>query len=205
MVEWINGIPLNETYKTREMHTFVSGNTYRRAQYQTYFKRMGFIENTQRGEWKILRKVPNWFTFSHASVLLFYKTWAGGLDRNGILKKLYGGGSLGPDAVRTVPPTREPYQNADDQPVLLAAKVEKISPEESVFNRMPDSHKYTAQLKENLLLNAGYINSALCILDQADFIDPVQHARVLNIMVQLKDLQRTVEERVFTKRATPII
>jgi hypothetical protein len=205
MVDWINGHPVSQTYKTCDMHKWVRGNTYRRAQYQTYFKRMGFIENTQRGEWKILRKVPAWFTHSHASVLLFYKNETGGLDRNGILNQLYSGGSISPDAVCTVNPTREPYQTAEDQPLLLAAKVEKISPEESAFHKLPDSHKYTAQLKENLMLNAGYINSALCILDLADFIDPVQHARVLNIIVQLKDLQRTVEERLFTKRTTPII
>jgi len=207
MVDWINGHLITESYRTRDMHRMVRGNTYRRAQYQTYFKRMGFIENTKRGEWKILRHVPEWFTFSHASVLLFYKNDTGGLYRNDILTKLYGGGSIGPDAVRTVPPSRTPYEIAAVQaePTMLVAKVEKITPEESVFNRVPDAHKYTAQLKENLLLNAGYINSALAILDQADFLDPVQHGRVLNIIAQLKDLQRTVEERAFTKRTTPNI
>jgi hypothetical protein len=74
--------------------------------------------------------------------------------------------------------------------------VEKISAEQSTFNQQADGWKYTQQLKENLMMNSGYVTSALAVLDNADFIDPVMHARVVNIMSQLKDLQRTLDERV---------
>jgi hypothetical protein len=78
--------------------------------------------------------------------------------------------------------------------------VEKVQPEDSTFYQQPEQWKYGQQLQENLMMNSGYVNSALAILDQADFIDPVMHARVINIMAQLSDLQRTIDERVEYKR-----
>ena len=96
------------------------------------------------------------------------------------------------------------YAQQREEPAPTAT-VEKIDAQDSTFYQAPDQWKYGQQLQENLMINSGYINSALAIMDQADFLDPVMHARVLNIMAQLKDLARTIDERIEYKQTKPII
>lgn len=209
--------------------------------YQSLLRKGGFIENTKRGHWLILREVPEWFTLPHLYTLVGYTynhvgyPIDGGkyewrqvprtdmskqeiLDKlNGITPKLrqaadnfntaafhdplyYASGAFAKEVDKTTQPKIETRNLGGEIFTPQPVTVEKVQPSDSTFYQQPEQWKYGQQLQENLMMNSGYVNSALAILDQADFIDPVMHARVINIMAQLSDLQRTIDERVEYKR-----
>jgi len=274
----INGVGIHET-PTR-WKQWSNNKYYTTRGYQSLLRQGGFVRMIKRGEWEILREVPEWFTLPHLYTLVGHTySYQHRIDENGrsnwdkvprtemtateIQDKLNG---ITPDlrkAAETmkassthvadfeqkaqeifeneVKPQIEKAQEADrlqrleaamrvafnstygamgananssqEDPMYYAsgayakeavecvpASAEKIQPEDSAFYQKPEQWKYGQQLQENLMMNTGYIHSALVTLDQADFIDPVMHARVLNIMSQLQDLQRTIDERVEYKR-----
>lgn len=224
--EFINRQDVGGMYRTRDMHKKVSGNTERRGKYQTVLKRTGFISHISRGVWEVERTIPEWFTISHAETLLGYSKYVvidrvhtnmprTKMTKEEILAKLNAAPWV-PAEIREVVKKREKtHVNKHTPPSFLSdlcnsteyvplntievpksATVKKISPEESAFYKQPEQYKYSAQLQENLMMNIGYINSALAIIDQTEFLDPVLHARTINIFVQLKDLHRTIEERI---------
>ncbi len=199
-----------------------NGNTTS-ARYQTMLKYAGIIKHKKRGYWKIDMHIPDWFDSSHLyaaaghDLVYEYSTKTTklrcGMTRDQVLAKLSGPVVEKPNTNRLDDVTAAmqvafnstygafvctPAEqlSAGTHMHTNPATVTKVEAEQSTFYKTPDAPKYGQQLQENLMLNAGYINSALAILDQADFIDPVQHARVINIMAQLKDLQRTIDERM---------
>jgi hypothetical protein len=228
--EFINRQDVGGMYRTRDMHKEVSGNTERRAKYQTVLKRTGFISHLSRGVWEVERAIPEWFTVSHAETLLGYSKYVvingvhgsarrTKMTKEEILAKLNETPWVPAEIRKVVKERKKPLpilaasatgflsdllslerETLNANQVPKSATVKKISPEESTFYKQPEQYKYSAQLQENLMMNIGYINSALAIIDQTEFLDPVLHARTINIFVQLKDLHRTIEGRIEYKR-----
>lgn len=220
LVEFINQFEPGDIYRTRDMQRFAYGTVERNAMYQTMLKRAGFISNVKRGHWEVLMNIPDWFSLAHLQTLLghdyirfdycnatkvYTKTLRVKITAQEIKDKLN-------DITPTLRKAVDSYQAERMVRKSLEKKieespeqentttVERITREESSFYKNPDSHRYSAQLQENLMMNVGYVNSALCIIDQADFLDPVLHGRVLNIFAQLKDLHRTIDERIVYKQ-----
>lgn len=84
---FINSVDVDSTYKTKQYISHCSPYeseatswkkkhpTYRTSQYQSYLKRAGFIRNVKRGEWQVLRHIPEWFDLGHLSIVLMYYRW----------------------------------------------------------------------------------------------------------------------------------
>lgn len=107
---FINSIDDGANYKTKQYIAYCrpyegeatswkkKHPTYRSSQYQGYLKRAGFIQHVKRGEWKVIKHVPEWFDLGHLSILLGYhkrdtenrcdiKTYKG-MDREDIVGRL---------------------------------------------------------------------------------------------------------------------
>lgn len=82
---FINSIEVGETFTTKEFHAAMeglefitgwkkwsAGKTYRQDQYKGYLRRLGFLQNTKRGEWKVLCHIPAWLDSGHVNSALGY-------------------------------------------------------------------------------------------------------------------------------------
>lgn len=83
---FVNTVPVGQTFKTREYIGAIghhekltrwkksNGNPhYVCHQYKGYLGRTGFIKNTKRGEWQVIKHIPSWFDLGHLQVLLGYQ------------------------------------------------------------------------------------------------------------------------------------
>ena len=100
VVTFINSIEVGNTYNVKDLiffagpkekvtHWKLSNNNpnYRIRSYQTMMKCI-FIERVKYGEWKVIKKIPDWFDLGHLTVVLNYKDSHHKMDRNFILEKL---------------------------------------------------------------------------------------------------------------------
>jgi hypothetical protein len=99
VVSYINSVPVGKTYKVADMLDATSPGArkikktlwnrdpfYRNRSYQTMLKNCNFIENVSRGEWRVLKHIPLWFSTRHAQIIT---GWAGtNEDRRQILNDL---------------------------------------------------------------------------------------------------------------------
>lgn len=82
---FINSKKVGETFTTKEFHAAMeglefitgwkkwsAGKTYRQDQYKGYLRRLGFLQNTKRGEWKVLCHIPAWLDSGHVNSALGY-------------------------------------------------------------------------------------------------------------------------------------
>jgi hypothetical protein len=93
---FINSKNIGDTFTTKEFHAamegieqitwwkkYSAGKHYRQDQYKGYLKRLGFLENTKRGMWRVLCHVPAWLDSGHVNSYLGYM-YTGAPDENTI-------------------------------------------------------------------------------------------------------------------------
>lgn len=210
------GIEGNSTYTTRSMHWNVTGNSYRRASYQTMLKKNGFIKNVRRGLWEVTREIPDWFTVAHAETLLGYGIW---YSKNGktlvksrtkmtkeeILEKLNAKtATVSKDSPQEEWGELAPWMDQDSVSDLKAemlrlrgnVKITKITSKKTKSAQKSSAPTYTSQLHENLTSNVNYIAIALENIDKAELLDSVLYGRLINIFVQVKDLHQEILNRI---------
>jgi len=82
---FINSKNVGETFTTKEFHAAMNGIEqptwwkkynrqlfYRSNTYRTYLRHLGFVENPQRGFWRVLCHVPAWLDSGHVNSALGY-------------------------------------------------------------------------------------------------------------------------------------
>jgi len=82
---FINSKNVGDTFTTKEFHAamegieqltwwkkYSGGKHYRQDQYKGYLKRLGFLENTKRGMWRVLCHIPAWLDSGHVNSALGY-------------------------------------------------------------------------------------------------------------------------------------
>jgi hypothetical protein len=68
----MNGIEQPTWWKKYNRQLFYRSNTYR-----TYLRHLGFVENTERGVWRVLCHIPAWLDSGHVNSALGYMYTAG--------------------------------------------------------------------------------------------------------------------------------
>jgi hypothetical protein len=87
---FINSKKVGETFTTKEFHDAMTGIEqvtmwkkysggvfYRSNTYRTYLRHLGFVENPQRGLWRVLCHIPAWLDSGHVNSALGYMYTAG--------------------------------------------------------------------------------------------------------------------------------
>jgi hypothetical protein len=82
---FINSKNLGDTFTTKEFHAamdgiefvtgwkkYSGGEFYRSNTYRTYLRHLGFVENPQRGLWRVLCHIPAWLDSGHVNSYLGY-------------------------------------------------------------------------------------------------------------------------------------
>jgi hypothetical protein len=82
---FINSKNIGDTFTTKEFHAamngiefvtgwkkYSGGEFYRSNTYRTYLRHLGFVENPQRGLWRVLCHVPAWLDSGHVNSYLGY-------------------------------------------------------------------------------------------------------------------------------------
>jgi len=82
---FINSKNVGETFTTKEFHEamtgievvtawkkYSGGKFYRSNTYRTYLRHLGFVENIERGLWRVLCHVPAWLDSGHVNSYLGY-------------------------------------------------------------------------------------------------------------------------------------
>jgi hypothetical protein len=82
---FINSKNVGETFTTKEFHAAMDGIEqptwwkkynrqlfYRSNTYRTYLRHLGFVENTERGVWRVLCNIPAWLDSGHVNSALGY-------------------------------------------------------------------------------------------------------------------------------------
>ena len=82
---FINSKNVGETFTTKEFHAAMDGIEqptwwkkynrqlfYRSNTYRTYLRHLGFVENTERGVWRVLCHIPAWLDSGHVNSALGY-------------------------------------------------------------------------------------------------------------------------------------
>ena len=85
VVDFINAIPVGSTYSSSELVNATRGvedvtwwkrtnnnEAYRTRTYQTYLRRLGYLQNVKRGEWKVLGHAPEWLDLGVVNFALGY-------------------------------------------------------------------------------------------------------------------------------------
>ena len=93
---FINSKNVGEIFTTKEFHAAMNGIEqptwwkkynrqlfYRSNTYRTYLRHLGFVENTERGVWKVLCHIPAWLDSGHVNSALGYM-YTAGRDENTI-------------------------------------------------------------------------------------------------------------------------
>jgi hypothetical protein len=87
---FINSKNIGEIFTTKEFHAAMNGIEqptwwkkynrqlfYRSNTYRTYLRHLGFVENTERGVWRVLCHIPAWLDSGHVNSALGYMYTAG--------------------------------------------------------------------------------------------------------------------------------
>jgi len=82
---FINSKNIGDTFTTKEFHAamkgiefvtgwkkYSGGEFYRSNTYRTYLRHLGFVENPQRGLWRVLCHIPAWLDSGHVNSYLGY-------------------------------------------------------------------------------------------------------------------------------------
>ena len=82
---FINSKNVGDTFTTKEFHAAMDGIEqptwwkkynkqlfYRSNTYRTYLRHLGFVENTERGMWRVLCHIPAWLDSGHVNSALGY-------------------------------------------------------------------------------------------------------------------------------------
>lgn len=82
---FINSKSVGEIFTTKEFHEAMTGIEqptwwkkynkclfYRSNTYRTYLRHLGFVENTERGVWRVLCNIPSWLDSGHVNSALGY-------------------------------------------------------------------------------------------------------------------------------------
>jgi hypothetical protein len=82
---FINSKNVGDTFTTKEFHAAMDGIEqptwwkkynkqlfYRSNTYRTYLRHLGFVENTERGVWRVLCHIPAWLDSGHVNSALGY-------------------------------------------------------------------------------------------------------------------------------------
>ena len=82
---FINSKNVGETFTTKEFHAamngiefvtgwkkYSGGEFYRSNTYRTYLRHLGFVENPQRGLWRVMCHIPAWLDSGHVNSYLGY-------------------------------------------------------------------------------------------------------------------------------------
>ena len=93
---FINSKNIGEIFTTKEFHAAMNGIEqptwwkkynrqlfYRSNTYRTYLRHLGFVENTERGVWRVLCHIPAWLDSGHVNSALGYM-YTAGRDENTI-------------------------------------------------------------------------------------------------------------------------
>ena len=93
---FINSKNIGDTFTTKEFHAamkgiefvtgwkkYSGGEFYRSNTYRTYLRHLGFVENPQRGLWRVLCHIPAWLDSGHVNSALGYM-YTAGRDENTI-------------------------------------------------------------------------------------------------------------------------
>ena len=93
---FINSKNIGDTFTTKEFHAAMNGIEqptwwkkynrqlfYRSNTYRTYLRHLGFVENTERGVWRVLCHIPAWLDSGHVNSALGYM-YTAGRDENTI-------------------------------------------------------------------------------------------------------------------------
>ena len=88
VVEFINNVPVDSTYRSSDLcqHTsgveevtrwkrFNNNPSYRTRTYQSYLRHAGFVQNVSRGVWKVVKHIPEWLDLGHLNYILGYTKW----------------------------------------------------------------------------------------------------------------------------------
>jgi hypothetical protein len=93
---FINSKNLGDTFTTKEFHAAMNGIEqptwwkkynkqlfYRSNTYRTYLRHLGFVQNPERGLWKVICHIPAWLDSGHVNSALGYM-YTAGRDENTI-------------------------------------------------------------------------------------------------------------------------
>jgi hypothetical protein len=85
LVDFINTIPVGETYTSEDFRKALThitdftgqqnthgGRWYRVRSYQSYLKRIGALQNVKRGVWQVVYHIPHWLNLGIVELLLGY-------------------------------------------------------------------------------------------------------------------------------------
>jgi len=93
---FINSYNVGDTFTTKEFHAamkgiefvtgwkkYCAGEFYRSNTYRTYLRHLGFVQNPERGLWKVICHIPAWLDSGHVNSALGYM-YTAGRDENTI-------------------------------------------------------------------------------------------------------------------------
>jgi hypothetical protein len=193
--------------------------------YKTDLKRGGFITMVKRGVWMVNRHVPDWFDAGHLQFIngngYDYKkqkrlTHYDGMTKEQILARLRWG-SIPKDTDTSiieaypanVEGSREFFDTVSHPGTISPAAhmteietefkvngsvgctVAKITKEESQFADQPKRDIPTQEI-----VNLGLLRSAVASLDLITTSDSILHARVLNALVILTDIEKSMSDKI---------
>lgn len=250
---FINKVPVGQTFLTKD-YTWKVGCHERATRwkgdrnkfYITYgyrglLRQAKFVKNTKRGEWQVLRHIPEWFDLGHLKFILGHSwdyknncrpTTYNGMTKQEILDRLENKNNPTVIAVRTAiagsaePKTYNPGNDLNHfQNMLHAASsipfagyseeefnkleetkeyssgtkvcgsygctVEKITKEESQFTDQPKREIPTQEI-----VNLGLIRSSIASLDLITTKDSILHARIVNALSILQDIEESMSSKI---------
>ena len=189
--------------------------------YKTDLKHGGFLTMVKRGEWKVTRHVPDWFDAGHLQFINGYGydyksnkrlTHYDGMTKLQIIARLRGEWTPEEtdysdlrlksvrelsDKIKTDQLLRETYPaNIEGSAEFkisgsVGCTVEKITKEESQFVDQPKRDIPTQEI-----VNLGLLRSAVASLDLITTADSILHARVLNALVILTDIEKSMSDKI---------
>lgn len=197
-----------------------SGNKhYICHQYKGYLGRAGFIKNTKRGEWQVIKHIPSWFDLGHLQVLLGYQDTYKSMTRSTINELL--SASVAPvitKKVDTISSNQSPANvttgssqksvnntgekivtnstygyKTENHPIMKTATIQKIDHKDSDFFKEPTLS--TGDQKIDIAVNIGVLESAKAVLSQFTSNDTFERARVYNVMAQIEHISKELQEK----------
>ena len=192
--------------------------------YRGLLRATGFTKMVKRGVWEVTKHIPEWFDFGHLSILSGYSqrdketgkciTEYKGLTKADIRFLLDTNNApkiwITEPAVKTpIAGSLEPYNPANDLEYFheslqessaipfskystqAPVTIEKITKEESQF-----ANQTKREIPTQEIVNLGLLRSAIASADMISTTDSILHARVLNAITILMDIEKSMSAKI---------
>lgn len=216
--QFINGIEVGQVFQTSDYTDQVGSyekstrwkgyknRFYVTMGYKTNLKQGGFVTMVKRGVWKVNQHVPDWFDAGHLQFIngcgYDYKsnsrlTHYDGMTKEEIISR------LNISSIDESVQTNSAFKSVDSSKTnnvlntiqemigLVQCTAEKIAKKESQFADQPKRDIPTQEI-----VNLGLLRSAIASLDLISTADSVLHARVLNALVILTDIEKSMSDKI---------